>query len=181
MHAAVQPLHIVNRMPINGAKDVVPDSHVGAPPADCDPKIRRIFDHWKSIHPAAGLPGRQHFDPLDVPSLLPNILLIDVPTETSGFAFRLMGTAVEYFFGGNLQGTPLVDAYTARHESPAHRDVCGVVADHMPRWWKGRARYVRNRDHVVAERIHLPLATDGKTVDLILGLLVANTQFRNFV
>lgn len=181
MGLSAQPIHIVENMSRHDSSDGVPASLVGGPPTDCDSRIRRIFDYWKSIHPAAGLPGRQHFDPLDVPSLLPNILLIDVPTETSEFEFRLMGTEVEYFFGGNLQGTPLVNAYTAGHESPAYRDVCGVYADHMPRWWKGRARYVRNRDHVVAERIHLPLASDGEHVDLILGLLVANTLSRNVV
>lgn len=177
---AAQTAHPLEMLPQNDVADAMPASFVGCPPADCDPKIREIYDYWRAIHPAEGLPGRQHFDPLDVPSLLPNIMLIDVPTETSDFAFRLLGTSVEYFFGGNLQGKPVVNAYTAGHESPAYQDVSGVHADREPRWWKGRARYVRNRDHLVAERIHLPLARDGARVDMILGLLVANRMSRSF-
>ena len=171
---AAQTAHPTAMAPPQDVADAMPASFVGGPPTDCDPKIRQIFDYWRAIHPAEGLPGLQHFDPLDVPSLLPNIILIDVPTETADFTFRLLGTAVEYFFGGNMQGPPLVKAYTAGTASPAYHDVCGLCADAQPRWWKGQARYVRNRDHVVAERIHLPLARDGAQVDMILGLLVAN-------
>lgn len=171
---AAQTAHLLEVAPPRQPADTVPASLVGDPPADCDLRIRQIHDYWLSLHPAEGLPGRQHFDPLDIPSLLPNIVLIDVPTESSDFTFRLLGTAVENFFGGSLQGQPLINAYTAGHESPAYRDVCGVYADREPRWWKGRAHYVRNRDYVVAERIHLPLARDGAHVDMILGLLVAN-------
>lgn len=41
------------------------------PPADCEPKIRAAYDYWRRIHPAQGLPGRQHFDPANIPRLLP--------------------------------------------------------------------------------------------------------------
>jgi hypothetical protein len=34
-----------------------------------NPKVLRFLDYWLSLKPAEGLPGRQHFDPLDIPDL----------------------------------------------------------------------------------------------------------------
>src|SRR5690348_8213244 len=47
-------------------------------PENCDHRLRELYEYWRSRHPAEGvLPGRQHFDPVDVPKLLPWIWLVD--------------------------------------------------------------------------------------------------------
>ena len=60
------------------------------------PKIRRMIAHWESLAPGPGiLPGRQHFDPIQVPDLLPHIWLIDVERGPMlRFRYRLLGTAL---------------------------------------------------------------------------------------
>jgi hypothetical protein len=107
----------------------------GTVPQDCHPKIRRLFEYWRSIHPAAGLPGRQHFDPLDVPLLLPSILLADVAGRAGPepeFTFRLMGTQLEVFFGGNFTGRPFVSAFIKARQSQTYIDMRRILEDRQP-------------------------------------------------
>lgn len=145
---------------------------MGNVPDGCHPKIRRLVDYWLSIHPPSGLPGRRHFDPMDIPMLLPNICLVDVPTPSADFSFRLMGSRVETFFGGNFTGKPFVSAYIKNHRSQAYVDMCGILGDRAPRWRRGPAGLVENREYVEIERVYLPLAEDGETVSIILGLIL---------
>src|SRR5260370_36208614 len=59
-----------------------------------NPPVARFFDYWLSIAPAGRLPGRQHFDPLDIVALMPRVWILDVVREASGprFCYRLVCT-----------------------------------------------------------------------------------------
>jgi len=39
---------------------------------------RELFEYWRSIFPETGWPGRQHFDPVDIPLLLGMCFLVDI-------------------------------------------------------------------------------------------------------
>ena len=73
-------------------------------PEDCDSSIRAVYDYWCSIHSAQGLPARHHWDPVDVPSLLPNLWMADVERDPVRFRFRLIGSAVVQILGEDLTG-----------------------------------------------------------------------------
>ena len=156
-------------------------SEIGTIPSDCHPKVRQMVEYWRSIHPAEGLPGRRDFDPIDIPVLLPNVCLIDAPTATSDFTFRLMGSRVEAFFGGNFTGKPFVSAYVKNHQSQAYVAMCGLLKDGRMRWRRGPAGLVENREFVEIERVYLPLAADGRAIDIVLGLILAKFGGRDFV
>src|SRR3546814_6108920 len=69
-------------------------------PEDAAPKIKALYDYWQSIRPNdLALPGRRHFDPLDIPELLPNIQMLDVKRDPLRFRFRLIGTEIVRFTG----------------------------------------------------------------------------------
>ncbi len=157
------------------------ESAVGSLPESCHPKIQAIFDYWRRIHPAQGLPGRQHFDPVDIPALLANVYLIDVAQDGAEFIFRLMGTRAEAFFGGNYTGKPVQNAYVTDHKSRTYADIAAMLQDRLPRWRRGPTYYVRNRELAMVERLYVPLARDGKTVDMILGLVVARAVDSDFI
>ena len=157
------------------------ETAVGPVPESCHPKIREIYDYWLSIHPAGRLPGRQHFDPVDIPSLLPNVYLIDVAPGGRDFTFRLMGTRAEAFFGGNYTGQPVSRAYVSDHNSRTYADIAAMYRDRLPRWRRGPTFYVQNRELALVERLYLPLARDGSTVDIVLGLMVARVVDADFV
>lgn len=52
------------------------------------PEQRCLYEYWHSKRPSdAALPGRQHVDPLEIPSLLPHLFLIDVVREPLRFRY----------------------------------------------------------------------------------------------
>ena len=71
------------------------DVRIIRPPATAKPEIVALYDYWRSKAPADGtLPGRKHIDPLDIPTLLPHIWLVDVVDAPRRFRVRLLGTAL---------------------------------------------------------------------------------------
>lgn len=44
-----------------------------------------------------------------------------------------------------------------------------------PRWRKANAHFAEQRDHLILERLVLPLARDGENVDMVLGMIIART------
>jgi len=157
------------------------EQYVGTLPEGCHSKTRQIHEYWRSIHPAVGLPGRQHFDPVDIPRLLPNICLIDVPGSQDDFTFRLMGTKLVEFYGADYTGKPFVSPYMKAAESQAYNDLCATWADRLPRWRRGQASFVQNREFVIIERLYLPFASDGTTVNMVLALILAKYGDRDFI
>ena len=141
-------------------------------PADCDPKIVEAVEYWQSIKPAEGLPGRQHFDPTDIPHLLRGVWLIDVEQEPLRFAFRLVGTSVVSYFGSDPTGHRLDDVFANFEETIAYRDLKSVVETRQPSWRRGVPLLSRPEKATRLERVYLPFARNGKDVDLIFCVSV---------
>lgn len=147
------------------------------PPDQMHPTVRALYQHWKSIHPDAGLPGRKHFDPIDVPRLLPNIWLVDVEREPLHFRFRLIGTAL-VAEGPQVRAGALLDECIPDSDVRAQvvQLLTWAVTTRSPAWRKGapivdHARYV-----VTAEVLILPLAGDGAQVDQLLCVTAYHRQ-----
>ncbi len=144
-------------------------------PESASPKIKALFDYWRSIHPdpghpEAGLPGRQHFDPMDIPRLLPNIWMIDVSHDPLRFRMRLVGTEIVRFTGRDATGQWLDSIYSDYENTDAYRFHRTCALSGEPAYRKGSVISNPGRDYVEAERLYLPLAEDGKTVDILLTM-----------
>ena len=127
-----------------------------------------MTDYWRSIHPADGLPGRQHFEPSDVPRLLANIRLVDVVGRPPRFRVRLTGTRLDEFFGRNATGRWLDEMYPDFQETPTYTNYMRVVETKLPNWRHGQCELRRSNDWLLYERVQLPFAADGTNVDMIL-------------
>ncbi|MGH6619971.1 MAG: PAS domain-containing protein [Alphaproteobacteria bacterium] len=140
----------------------------GNVPDDCHEKIRQIVEYWVSIHPPAGLPGRQHFDPMQIPSLLPYIRLLNVVGSLPRFRVRLLGTQVREYMGEEQTGRWLDEVFPNLHGSVTHAELVKAVAMKMPRWRKGKPAIALDRIFLEMERVYLPFARDGRKVDMLL-------------
>jgi len=144
-------------------------------PENAAPKIRALYDYWRSIHPGAGrLPGRQHLDPLDIPQLLPNIWMVDVRPAPLRFRFRLVGTEIVKFTGRDATGMWLDQVYPDYENTPAFRRHSDCVARREPAYRKSGVLSNPGRNFVEAERIYLPLASNGRDVDILLVMTLYN-------
>jgi len=144
------------------------------PPATARPEIVALYDYWSSKAPAEGvLPGRQHIDPTEFPKLLQYVWLLDVVDDIRRFRVRLVGSAL-------IQtGTPArAGDFMADHMPPERRefllaDLESVVQTRQPMWSRGEPVLLRHNTFMhEIERIVLPLAADGRMVDMLFGLSI---------
>lgn len=137
-------------------------------PSGYHPDIAALVAYWQRIHPAEGLPGRQHFDPVDVPALLPHIWLMDVHRNPWRFRVRLVGTAIVAFSGRDSTGRWCDEAFPTFARSEAYTHIVACADRGIPSFCT--AKLLVKDDHRLSQRVHLPLAADGRQVDMILSL-----------
>lgn len=137
-----------------------------------DSRLVALKHYWQTIHPATGLPGRQHFDPLDVPRLLPWLVLADVTREPLRFRYRLIGTVHVDSLGFNPTGRWFDEVHPNFAETSACREFVAIVERGEPVHYRGPLTFVTTKDYLEIERLTVPLARDGKTVDMLLSIIV---------
>lgn len=139
----------------------------------CDERIVELYRYWLTIHPARGiLPGRQHFDPVMVPKLLPWLWLIEFERAPLRFRYRLVGTEHVVALGRDATGKWVDETHPRFASSRAYPQFiaaveCGEVGFH-----KGSAINHTTRSFMSVERLVLPMARNGRDVDLLLGMTV---------
>jgi hypothetical protein len=139
-------------------------------PLDCSLNIRELFNYWISIHPGDGLPGRRHFDPLPVFKLSDNIWMLDVERDPLRYKIRRFGSALVSFTGRDDTGRYLDETLPNFQKSDSRKILAGVVENGRPIFRRDRALSAPEKDYVFAERIILPMAADGATVDVLLNM-----------
>ncbi len=141
-------------------------------------QAKDLHAYWRNLAPGDGLlPGRRHVEPMDIPALLPHIWLMDIAGDPRDSRYRLIGTAVTAGVGKDYTGLTLRDAHPASADDPAALGFLKTVAEtREPLWYRGPPRFQHQKDVAELENLVLPLASDGTTVDMLLGLSVF---FRN--
>ena len=145
--------------------------HSIGPPAVASSGHEEVFAYWSSLRRAGHLPRRADIDPWKLKRHLPNISLIDVvrgPDGEISYRQRLAGTGLYLVYGREITGRALEEVYPGA-DAAYWREQLSKVVD------AGRPTVGR---HTVTHRpggacpivwIRLPLASDGKSVDMILG------------
>ena len=148
-----------------------------------DPQLKAFYDYWRSRAPDGLLPGRQHIDPLDVPTLLPDLVLLDVvPMEgvdRSGgvaaqddgplrFRVRLAGGTLVELVGANPTGRFLDEFVPANRRDALNAAYASVVRGRAAHFWESQL-WTEGREFVRVQRLALPLARDGESVDMVIG------------
>ena len=149
------------------------ESRPGVPLIDArivDSSVASMVDYWRDIHPAPDrLPGRKHFDPMSVPKLLAKTWLVEIQRCPMRFRCRVYGTMLASFTGRDLTGRHLDDPVLGFVGSAAEADFMAVAMDGIGRWWRGPIAMSTPRCVPGVEVVMLPLASDGRTVDMILS------------
>ena len=104
-------------------------------------------------------------------SVLPNIWLLDVVRGADvRYRVRLVGGALADA-GAPMQPGVFIDELPGQIEHiNALFDT--VARERQPNWRRGKPTIQHSRFISSLERVFLPFATDGQTVDLIMGLTV---------
>jgi hypothetical protein len=140
-------------------------------PLDRHPRFRQLATYLASKAPAGKLPGRQHIDPVEIPRLLPYLTLVDV-VHIDGrerYRFRLVGTDIVNKTAVDVTGKWVEDAFAPVAAVQVAESYRGVVASRTPHH-RASTIPVPGREHINFERIVFPLARDGETVDMLIGI-----------
>ena len=127
-----------------------------------------LFAYWAGLRQRGTLPGRRDLDPGRIKRLLPTVSLTQVIREPLDYRLRLAGTALYGVYGGEITGKRLTDVYNTAAADYWRAELDQVVADRRPRAghhsmaWRGAA-------HTTLLWLRLPLASNGRDVDVILG------------
>jgi hypothetical protein len=141
------------------------------------PKLQALHRLWQDVSPGPGLlPGRQHVGPELLKPWLPWIWLLDVvwnEPDTIGqprLRYRLAGTRMVEIRGGhNPVGMWLEESNPTRSVSnPTILRAQAVAVTRQPNWRRGRPHNLRVDTVGTVENLFLPLASDGRTVDMLL-------------
>jgi hypothetical protein len=142
----------------------------GELPSEAHPKIGQLISYWKTLAPRTGvLPGRQDFDPTKVHLLMPHLWLVDiVPSDERRYRARLVGGALQNAGSPVRRGQFFTDVLTPE-EMRTSKDVFDRVSQEKLIDWRRGPSVLRHLAHIAAiERVLMPLASDGQTVDVLL-------------
>lgn len=148
------------------------------PPEAGDPQLRAFYVYWRGRAPDGRLPGRQHIDPLDVPALLPCLMLMDVVPQAAAtpgsalpilrFRVRVAGGMLVDLIGANPTGQFLDDYVAESRRAQLNDAYTGVVRNRAAHYWVNQL-WTPGREFVRVQRLALPLARDGETVDMVVA------------
>jgi hypothetical protein len=146
-------------------------SNGGATPTFAVRAHEELFAYWSSRRRRRGhLPARRHIHPADFKRYLPAINLIDVLRDGEGrvdYRVRLAGTGLYGVYGQEITGKNLQQAYGGAADY-WRAELDKVVLGRKPGVgvhslaWRGLA-------HLSVVWLRLPLASNGREVDMILG------------
>ncbi|WP_165191222.1 PAS domain-containing protein [Caulobacter soli] len=132
---------------------------------------QEMFAYWASLRRGASLPSRVDLHPSGIKRMLPTVSLIDVRRDLDGaidYRLRLAGTGLYSVYGREITGRTLEDVYNTAAVDYWRNELGKVVTERRPGVgvhslaWKGSP-------HMSILWLRLPLASNGKDVDMILG------------
>jgi hypothetical protein len=133
-----------------------------------DPDMAALYDYWQAQRRGRKLPSRRDIDPVDLRRQLPNMMLIDVEREPLRFRYRLVGTRVVEASAEDRTGA-YFDAVEFFAKNPVVMTQYKEVVDEgKPLFSLEPFKNFVNGTTYQAERLILPLSTDGEAVDMLL-------------
>lgn len=135
---------------------------------------RQLFEYWQSKATPSRLPGRADIDPVEMRNLLPRLALIDVVHGHGklDFRYRLTGTEIVERAGRDPTGKSFQELYSGDYLETAIATYRQVVETGKPILSERTFPLVPGREFLRYDRLILPLASDGETVDMIILLVV---------
>ena len=142
----------------------------GVREAISSPALQRLYDYWDARRRDGRLPCRADVDPIEIPFVLGNVLLVEVLRSPMRFRIRLHGTHLVQRAGYDLTGRMTEELPNTEFRTLARKSFTQVAAEGTPLLSK-RDRELAGKSYRY-ESLMLPLANDGAEVDMLLiGLI----------
>jgi len=150
--------------------------HAAADLGAANARIQRFWHYAQSCRRDGSLPLRAHFDPMDVPELLPNIWIVEADCDKGSLRYRLAGTKIVSGMGFEPTGLFMHEILGPRlKENPQLFDRYWLSARvGTATWRRGPARFWAKMDYIEIENLIIPFAVaDGSDRDSRVRHLMA--------
>lgn len=133
--------------------------------------VRSGYDYWlgkcQGLEPGL-VPARRDLDPvMEIPRLVPHMMLKDVQASPPDFRYRLIGTALRRHMAQDWTGIWLSTISFQAAGSTVWENNAWVRDNRVPRY--ARPPYVGpHKDFMYVESVILPLASDHRQVDMLM-------------
>ena len=137
-----------------------------------------LHDYWQARRAAGALPARWDIDPTEFPAkILPRLAIIAVePGAVVQYRYRLAGTEIVSRAGRDPTGKTFEDLYQGDYLAGAHALYEELRQSAEPHFSQRLYPIGDNESFLRYDRLILPLAADGRTVDQFLLLIVVVEQ-----
>ena len=134
------------------------------------PEQQAIYDYWRSRCREGHFPSRFDIEPEHITAHLPMVTLtehcLDGPTPR--FRFRLAGTGFWSLYEDEIQGRFVDELPIGDRKAYWQRVLSDIIVKRRPRAGVTRTG-TPSGSHLAQFWIRLPLSSDGRTIDTILG------------
>jgi len=132
------------------------------------PALRAITQHWNGARGSALLPSWETLRLEQLPQQTKLIWLYAYDPGTGKFTGRLSGEQITKAFGKSFRGLPLELAHTGAIYLWVHQALTRVVNE--PAAYRSAGKLYKQAGRIIeGERIALPLGSDGRTGDGVIG------------
>src|SRR5215472_4666223 len=94
--------------------------------------IESALAYWRRLCGERRMPSRKDFDPLDIPQILPYVMLVDVLRDPLDFRFRLLGSGHDQIVACNYKGMRFSELAHLRRGNSLWDEYERVAAEGVP-------------------------------------------------
>jgi hypothetical protein len=134
----------------------------------CSPQIREFYEYWESARRGRPMPARADIDPVEIPRLLPSVVLVDVGYDPVRLRYRLVGTREVEVRGYDPTGLDVAQHGYGTDREEVFKSYMLVVERKALVYDEEPA----DTQHPVLREVGTlmaPLSTDGERVDMIFA------------
>lgn len=134
--------------------------------------VRAFADHWLSKCVNERLPSRRDIDIAELGPWLGRVLMMDVIDGGEDFRYRLIGTEIVDAVGRDLTGRLVSDVDYSGNRDGVLDTFRRPLLVRGPVFRRGTMIWRVDRSWRHYESVHCPLAGDGETMDMTIGVQV---------
>ena len=134
-------------------------------------RLRALKRYWNDKRGSRAMPARADLDPVDIPEILPHLVLVDTAETLEEFRYRLIGTEACRGFDRDRTGARFADLPRTERFDEVYGGYWRSFRERTPQYYHGPLASIAN-DRIQFSRLTLPLSHDGNHVDMILGGIV---------
>lgn len=145
------------------------------------PALQSLYDYWRMLAPAGGLPDKSRFDVLALPpASWSRLFVVDMGAGEQSFTMRVVGTYLVRIYGRDMTNRPLTDAeMPGITQSWGYRFLQDMRSKPAPMHFRGETIY-RYKDALArVEQVLVPFADDaGRCVTVVGAINYEDVELR---